>query len=136
MQTIALSVPGENRLFPKRNGVTALFCIPAASRRAFYPAPGYRDAMSTRGFGGLRDVGYYGYSWSSAIAGSNARYLDFYYDGVTPQNNNYRAYGLQLRCLQEKGGGAQRILPSSRAGFLYVKTFCAWPAGLLNFGGE
>ncbi len=58
--------------------------------------------MSTRGFGGLRDVGYYGYSWSSAIAGSNARYLDFYYDGVTPQNNNYRAYGLQLRCLQEQ----------------------------------
>jgi hypothetical protein len=31
--------------------------------------------------------------------------------------------------------GARRILPSSRAGFLCVKTFCAWPAGLLNFGG-
>ncbi len=27
------------------------------------PAPGYRDAMSTRGFGGLRDVGSNGYSW-------------------------------------------------------------------------
>ncbi len=34
-----------------------------------------------------------------------------------------------------KRGEARRILPSSRAGFLCVKTFCAWPAGLLNFGG-
>ena len=71
------------------------------------PAPGYRDAMSARGFGGLRDVGNYGYSWSSTIPAEsgNAHYLDFNYDGVYPQRSNYRAYGLQLRCLQEKGGG-------------------------------
>ncbi len=67
------------------------------------PAPGYRDAMSARGFGGLRDVGNYGYSWSSTIPAEsgNAHYLDFNYDGVYPQRSNYRAYGLQLRCLQD-----------------------------------
>ncbi len=59
--------------------------------------------MSARGFGGLRDVGNYGYSWSSTIPAEsgNAHYLDFNYDGVYPQRSNYRAYGLQLRCLQE-----------------------------------
>ena len=64
--------------------------------------------MSARGFGGLRDVGNYGYSWSSTIPAEsgNAHYLDFNYDGVYPQRSNYRAYGLQLRCLQEKGGRA------------------------------
>ena len=56
--------------------------------------------MSTRGFGGLRDVGNNGYSWSSTITGSNAHFLNFNYNGVNPQNNNNRANGLQLRCLQ------------------------------------
>ena len=65
------------------------------------PAPGYRDAVSTRGFGGLRDVGSRGYSWSSAITGSDAHFLYFYYYGVYPQYGTYRADGLPLRCLQE-----------------------------------
>ena len=57
--------------------------------------------MSTRGFGGLRDVGNNGYSWSSTITGSNAHFLDFSCHGVSPQDHHYRANGLQLRCLQE-----------------------------------
>ncbi len=105
MQTIALSVPGENRLFPKRNGVAALFCIPAASRRAFYPAPGWRDAGNNHGFGTLYAVGNTGHSWSSSIAGSHAYYSLFLSEWFNPHYSYYRAYGLQLRCLQEEGGG-------------------------------
>ncbi len=65
------------------------------------PAPGYRDAMSTRGFGGLRVVGDNGYSWSSTFTGSNAHFLNFSYNGVGPQDYNSRAHGFPLRCLQE-----------------------------------
>ncbi len=65
------------------------------------PAPGYRDAMSTRGFGGLRAVGGDGYSWSSSVAETNAYYLNFHYSVVRPQDGYSRAYGFQLRCLQE-----------------------------------
>ena len=46
-------------------------------------------------------VGYYGYSWSSSIAGSEAHFLSFGYNGVYPQGNDNRARGIQLRCLQE-----------------------------------
>ncbi len=105
MQTIALSVPGENRLFPKRNGVTALFCIPAVSRHAFYPAPGFRDSGLRVG-GALYHVGHAGFSWSSFASEENTGYrLFFTYDEVYPQNHVSHAYGLQLRCLQEEGGG-------------------------------
>ena len=67
------------------------------------PAPGFRDAFSDRGYGRLWYIGHDGFSWSSAIpAGSgDAHYLLFYYGGIGPQNYNYRAYGFQLRCLQE-----------------------------------
>ena len=67
------------------------------------PAPGYRDAGYYKGFGALRTVGYAGYIWSSTIpTGSGyAHYLHFNYGGIGPQNNNSRAYGFQLRCLQE-----------------------------------
>ena len=65
------------------------------------PAPGYRDAGYYKGFGALRDVGDYGYSWSSTVSGSIVRFLDFNPTWLTPQNSNYRAYGFQLRCLQE-----------------------------------
>ena len=69
------------------------------------PAPGFRDAMSTRGFGGLRDVGSTGYSWSSSIAGTDTHGLGFGYNGVNPQYYSNRANGLQLRCLQEHPEG-------------------------------
>ncbi len=59
--------------------------------------------MSTRGFGGLRDVGSNGYSWSSTITGSDAHFLYFHCNGVNPQSSNARAYGFPLRCLQEEG---------------------------------
>ncbi len=84
-----------------KNQATAGGRYSAGDVKAFYPAPGSRDAMSARGFGGLRDVGNNGYSWSSTVTGSNAHFLDFGYYGVGPQDGNYRAYGLQLRCLQE-----------------------------------
>ena len=67
------------------------------------PAPGFRDAGSTKGYGVLWNVGNNGYSWSSTIpTGSGyAHLLDFDYSWLNPQSSNYRAYGLQLRCLQE-----------------------------------
>ena len=60
-------------------------------------APGYRNY----GNGTLYHVGYGGYSWSSVPTGSNTYYLYFYYGGIGPQYNNYRAHGLPVRCLQE-----------------------------------
>ena len=63
------------------------------------PAPGGRG----HGSGLLYSVGHAGYVWSSTIpAGSgSAHYLDFYYVRIVPQHLNSRAYGFQLRCLQE-----------------------------------
>ncbi|MDE5944287.1 MAG: hypothetical protein K2G93_01735 [Rikenella sp.] len=46
-------------------------------------------------------VGRDGYSWASTITGSYGYFLDFGYGGIGPNNYNYRAYGFQLRCLQE-----------------------------------
>ncbi len=65
--------------------------------RLFLPAAGGRSANDDT----LYYVGRNGYSWSSAITGSNAHFLLFYYGGVYPQDYGSRAYGLQLRCLQE-----------------------------------
>ncbi len=61
------------------------------------PAPGSR----TDGSGMLWSVGNGGYSWSSTESGTHARYLGFGTGGVNPQASTHRAYGLQLRCLQE-----------------------------------
>ncbi len=70
--------------------------------RAWYPAPGYRDAGSrTGGEGDLWYVGYNGYSWSSSVSGSNGVYLYFNATGLNPSNASHRAYGFQVRCLQE-----------------------------------
>ncbi len=60
------------------------------------PAPGVRG----NGEGALWNVGNNGYSWSSTVAGTNARFLNFNSGGLNPQNSNNRANGLQLRCLQ------------------------------------
>ncbi len=67
------------------------------------PAPGFRDAggRGTDAAGKLWLLGSAGYAWSSAITGSDAHFLYFYYYGVYPQYGTYRADGLPLRCLQE-----------------------------------
>ncbi len=65
------------------------------------PAPGYRDSGYYNGFGALRDIGNCGYSWASTTSGNNARYLDFSPTWLRPQSSYYRAFGFQLRCLQE-----------------------------------
>ncbi len=66
--------------------------------------PGFRDSgyrnATEGGSGTLYSVGTYGCSWSSSIAGANARSLDFSYGGIGPQGSSYRAYGFPLRCLQ------------------------------------
>ena len=58
-------------------------------------------------YGTLYDVGSAGYVWSSTIptGSGNAHNLSFYYGGIYPQLSSNRAHGLQLRCLQEEGGG-------------------------------
>ncbi|MDE5945593.1 MAG: hypothetical protein K2G93_08460 [Rikenella sp.] len=68
-------------------------------KRLVTPAPGYRRNDS----GTLRSVGRDGYSWSSTIptGSTNAHYLDLSYNEIHPNYLEYRAYGIQLRCLQE-----------------------------------
>ena len=61
------------------------------------PAPGFRDY----GSGTLYYVGRNGYSWSSTVTDSHGYFLDFNYDWIYPNYSTHRAYGLQLRCLQE-----------------------------------
>ncbi|MDE6499326.1 MAG: hypothetical protein K2K83_01295 [Rikenella sp.] len=70
-------------------------------RRTRPPAPGFRDAGNNNGYGTLYRVGYSGYSWSSAVTGADAHFLNFNFTEVYPNDYNSRAYGLQLRCLQE-----------------------------------
>ncbi len=75
--------------------------------RAAPAPPGFRDAESNRGYGALRNVGNLGYIWSSSILSRSgyAHYLSFNYAGIGPQSYNHRAYGFQLRCLQEHPKG-------------------------------
>ncbi|WP_294600459.1 hypothetical protein [uncultured Rikenella sp.] len=47
------------------------------------------------------DVGYSGYSWSSAVSGTNGVFLDFSTQHLNPGYVRNRGYGLQLRCLSE-----------------------------------
>ena len=65
--------------------------------RAWYPAPGCRNG--TTGVPG--GVGSYGYSWSSAVSGTGGVFLDFYSTWLNPSSADGRAYGFQVRCLQE-----------------------------------
>ena len=65
------------------------------------PAPGFRDAFSTRGYGRLWYVGNDGFSWSSFASGGDAYRLGFGDLGVYPQDRGYHAFGFPLRCLQE-----------------------------------
>ncbi len=55
----------------------------------------------------MRNVGNLGYIWSSSILSRSgyAHYLSFNYAGIGPQSYNHRAYGFQLRCLQEHPRG-------------------------------
>ncbi|MDE6499272.1 MAG: hypothetical protein K2K83_01020 [Rikenella sp.] len=46
-------------------------------------------------------VGVYGYGWSSTTTDIGACNLGLYPDRVRLQANSGRAYGYQLRCLQE-----------------------------------
>ncbi|MDE5944053.1 MAG: hypothetical protein K2G93_00490 [Rikenella sp.] len=47
-------------------------------------------------------VGNSGYSWASSVTtGTYAYYLGFHHGGIYPNNSHYRAFGFQLRCLQE-----------------------------------
>lgn len=64
----------------------------------FYPASGYRGRAS----GGLTYVGSNGYSWSSSPTQSStsAGNLNFNATNVNPQNNNSRANGFPVRCVQ------------------------------------
>ncbi|MDE6499916.1 MAG: hypothetical protein K2K83_04345, partial [Rikenella sp.] len=53
------------------------------------------------GSGTLYYVGNSGFSWASAFTVTYAYRLYFSSDAVTPNDGGDRAYGFQLRCLQE-----------------------------------
>ncbi|WP_300646620.1 hypothetical protein [uncultured Rikenella sp.] len=46
-------------------------------------------------------VGLSGYSWSSAVSGTNGMHLGFNVGWLGPSSAGRRAYGFQLRCLSE-----------------------------------
>ena len=50
--------------------------------------------------GTLIGVGSYGYYWSSAVDGTNARNL-YFYSSIANMGSNLRAYGLSVRCLKD-----------------------------------
>ena len=64
----------------------------------WFPAAGFRDSY----YGSLLDVGSYGFSWSSSPStGIHGYGLYFISGSVNPSNHNYRAYGFNVRCVQE-----------------------------------
>ncbi|WP_300829494.1 hypothetical protein [uncultured Rikenella sp.] len=69
----------------------------AGTPLAWYPAPGHRG----HGEGALWYVGHHGYSWASAVNKTNSLFLSFDTRGITTSYSDYRAHGLQLRCLSE-----------------------------------
>jgi hypothetical protein len=74
------------------------------------PAPGFRAYQ----YGTLYSIGDYGYSWSSLVSEGNAYHLGFGADWLLPQGNLNRAYGFQLRCLQEEREPPGPGLPRQR----------------------
>ncbi len=87
---------------PRRNGPNLTEKNPVFVCRA--APPGFRDSGYNNGYGRLCHIGSAGYSWASTISGSNVHFLFFNLSGVYPQRIDNRAFGLQLRCLQEEGG--------------------------------
>ncbi|WP_165042387.1 FISUMP domain-containing protein [Dysgonomonas sp. ZJ709] len=63
----------------------------------WYPISGYRGDSA----GSLHNVGYGGYHWSASPSNNGARSLGFNKDNITPWNNNTRANGFSVRCVQE-----------------------------------
>ena len=69
-----------------------------ADQTIWYPASGYREHHD----GSFSNVGKNGYYWSASPSNANAYYLFFSIHGsVYPSNDDYRAYGFSVRCLQE-----------------------------------
>ena len=65
----------------------------------FYPASGYLN----NGNGTLNNVGSNGYYWSaSPNSQTNGYNLNFNSSNVNPSNNNNRANGFPVRCVQER----------------------------------
>ncbi len=67
------------------------------------PASGYRNNSS----GALNNVGSNGYYWSSSpnsSSSNNAGNLNFNTSNVNPLNNNNRANGFSVRCVQASAG--------------------------------
>ena len=75
---------------------TVFSCV-VSRNRGGAPAPGYRTNVS----GELYHVGSNGYGWASSYQESSSYYLAFQYDWLNPNFLSRRAYGIQLRCLQE-----------------------------------
>ena len=73
----------------------------AGTPLAWYPAPGFRGPGNNGRFGNLIAPGFYGYSWASTVNKTNSLFLSFDTRGITTSYSDYRAHGLQLRCLSE-----------------------------------
>ena len=69
----------------------------AANSLLKLPSGGYRDFSSA----GLISVGSSGSCWSSTVNGVSAYNPGFNATNVYPTNNNFRAYGLSVRCLKD-----------------------------------
>ncbi|MDR0546873.1 MAG: fibrobacter succinogenes major paralogous domain-containing protein [Dysgonamonadaceae bacterium] len=80
-----------------KGGTDPLYASGAPEPLLFLPAAGYRYLSS----GSLRNVGYYGYYWSSSVNGSNGRSLSFDRSYVNPNYSTYRAGGFSVRCVAE-----------------------------------
>ncbi len=95
------------------------------------------SAPGCRGYdhGKVRGIGSNGFNWLSAIPQENAtaRNLHFNTEGVNPKAATNRAFGLQLRCLQEEGPSGNDCKPLTekvrRFGRVLPMTADATPGG-------
>jgi hypothetical protein len=64
---------------------------------SYYPAAGFRNRYD----GALFNTGSHGYYWSASPYSRYGSNLYFSNGNVFPSNNNFRAYGFSVRCVQE-----------------------------------
>jgi hypothetical protein len=75
-----------------------LLAATSCVRRVFFPASGLRDPSN----GSSRKLGTDGIGWSSTqVNATNGYNLGFTSTASNPANNNSKAYGFTVRCVQE-----------------------------------
>jgi uncharacterized protein (TIGR02145 family) len=90
-------LPTDTELTAERLSWSANSSVGAFASPLKLPVAGNRSYS----IGSLGAVGANGYYWSSAVSGTNSRYLNFSSSTANVGPGNYRAFGFSVRCLKD-----------------------------------